>query len=192
MFNNLDITLLFLFGGIATIAFALTLIAINYVRSVILRTLLVLLFATFLPLSYFSFTELIGQPKPYSMVWFKSHYMNGKNELKITILGMKLIEKKGIYLYIIIPNSEKPLSIVLPWNQKQAMNMQNAFRASRDSGKPGLKVIMQFEQSLDTLKLKLYDPPQQQSPYKKVQDPPQNYIRDSGPPASRTTTPPLP
>ena len=179
MFANIDLAILFLFGTIAIFGLILTLISINHVKSILVRTVVVILFASFLPLGYTTLAELLGRPKPISLMWIKSHIITDVKELDAEVLGHLFVEGQGIYLYLRLPDKTEPLSLVLEWDEKLARHLN---RARRDAEASGTKVKMKspFEQSLDKRERIFYAAPQQPSPPKPPPSAPYQYTPQSG------------
>lgn len=174
MFANIDLAVMFLFGIMAILVLTLTLVSISHVKSLLFRTIVVILFASFLPLGYSSLTELTGRPKPISLIWLKSRIISDVKELDAEILGYTLIEDKGIYLYLRLPDKGEPLSVVLPWNRKQAKRLRDGMKGAAESGGK-LRIKLRFEQSLDRNEQMFYELPQPMLPPKKVPDAPLEY-----------------
>lgn len=181
MFANIDLAVMFLFGIMAVLVLTLTLVSISHVKSLLFRTIVVILFASFLPLGYSSLTELTGRPKPISLIWIKNRIISDVKELDAEILGYALIEDKGIYLYLRLSDKEEPLSVVLPWNRKQAKRLRDGMKGAADRGTI-LRMKFRFEQSLDRNEQIFYDLPQPMLPLKAV---PKAPLRFRGHPGGR-------
>ena len=180
MFANIDLAVIFLFGIMAILVLILTWVSISHVKSLLFRTILVVLFASFLPLGYVSLAELLGRPKPISLIWLKSRIIADVKELDAKVLGYTLIENRGIYPYLRLPARKEPLSIVLPWSLKLAKELKGGMRRARESGKI-LRMRIQFENSLDRNERKFYEPPQPALPMKQVPTAPLQYNPQRGP-----------
>ena len=167
MFANIDLAIMFLFGILAILVLILTWVSISNVKSLLFRTALVVLFASFLPLGYSSLTELIGRPKPISLIQIKNHFITDIKELDAEILGFNLVEDEGIYLYLAVPNKTEPLSVVLPWDRNLAKKLKEGMRNTRSKGTK-LRMKYSFEPSLDGRKRIFYEPPQPPLPLKAV------------------------
>ncbi len=167
MFANIDLAVMFLFGIMAILVLILTWVSISRVKSFLFRTILVVLFASFLPLGYSSLAELTGRPKPISLIWLKSHIISDIEELDAKVIAYALVEGEGIYLYLRLPDKKEPLSIVLPWNEKQAKRLKGGMRDARKKGGT-LRMKLRFEDSLYSGKQMFYEPPQPVLPLKAV------------------------
>lgn len=171
MFANIDLAIMFLFGIMAIFALILTWVSISHVRSLLFRTILVVLFASFLPLGYVSLAELLGRPKPISLIWLKSRIISDVKELDAEVLGYTLIEDKGIYLYLRLPDRKEPLSVVLPWSLKLAKKLKKGMRDAVNRGTT-LRVKLPYENSLDRNERMFYEPPQPVLPLKPIPEAP--------------------
>ncbi|KKM15677.1 hypothetical protein LCGC14_1693600 [marine sediment metagenome] len=167
MFANIDLAVMFLFGIMAILVLILTWVSISHVKSLLFRTILVILFASFLPLGYSSLAELTGRPRPISLIWMKNHLISDIKELDAEILWYTFAEDEGIYLYLLLPNKKEPLSIVLPWNKKQAKRLKEGMRNAREKGGK-LRMKLSFENSLDRRGQMFYELPQPTLPLKAV------------------------
>jgi len=181
MFANIDLAIMFLFGIMAILVLILTWVSISHVKSLLFRTVLVVLFASFLPLGYSSLTELTGRPKPISLIWIKNRIITNVEELDAVVLGYTLIEDKGIYLYLGVPNKTEPLSVVLPWNRKLAKKLREGMRNTQERGTK-LRMRLHFEPSLDNNRQMFYEQPQPMLPLKAV---PKAPLRFRGHPGGR-------
>lgn len=180
MFANIDLAVMFLFGIMSILVLILTWVSISHVKSLLFRTVLVVLFASFLPLGYISLTELIGRPKPISLIWIKNRIITNVEELDAVVLGYTLIENKGIYLYLGVPNKTEPLSVILPWSKKLAKKLRKGMRNTREKGTK-LRMRLNFEPSLDDSRQMFYEPPQPALPLKPVPKAPLEYNPQNGP-----------
>lgn len=182
MFANIDLAVIFLFGILAIIVLILTWVSISHVKSLLFRTILVVLFASFLPLGYSSLAELTGRPRPISLIWMKNHLISNIKELDAEVLWYVLVEGKGIYLYLRLPDKKEPLSVVLPWNQERARRLKKGMEGA--SGRGGkLKMKFSFEYSLDMSQPMFYETPQPAYPPKTVPAAPLQFRdRPAGPP----------
>lgn len=109
---------LFFCALLAVIA-VLASIAIWSPRRVRLRATAVVLTALFVPLGYFTLTEILSQPKPMEHEWFKSHVDEA------TVLGVSFDEGNAIYLWLRIEESMQPRYYMLPWKPVLAERLQN-------------------------------------------------------------------
>lgn len=167
MFANIDLAVMFLFGIMAILVLILTWVSISHVKSFLFRTVLVVLFALFLPLGYSSLTELVGRPKPISLIWLKNHIISDISELDAEVVGYTLIEDKGIYLYLRFHRKAEPLSIVLPWDRELAKKLKEGMKNTQRRGTK-LRMKHSFSPSLDYRERMFYETPQPPLPLKAV------------------------
>ena len=174
MFANIDLAVMFLFGIMAILVLTLTWVSISHVKSLLFRTILVILFASFLPLGYSSLAELTGRPRPISLIWIKNHIISDVEELNAEVIAYTLVEDEGIYLYLSLPGKIEPLSVVLPWDRKQAKRIRDGMKNAHSRGGK-LRMRLSFENSFDRYERLFYESPQPMLPPKKVPDAPLLY-----------------
>lgn len=120
------LTYLFVIAG--ALAAVLATISIWSRRAFAVKLVALVATALFLPAAYASLTHLLGRPKPVALEW--AH----RAADEVTVLSTQLIEDKGIYLWIRIPNVEEPLSYALPWDEQLARQLHGAQRAAERDG----------------------------------------------------------
>lgn len=84
--------------------------------------------ASFLPVAYLGFAELLGRPKPAELDWSRS------DQGEATVLASRLREGEAIYLWLGFEGLGEPRSFVLPWNEAMARELHGAQGEARDSG----------------------------------------------------------
>lgn len=87
--------------------------------------------------------EALSYPRPLWAMWD----MSGEYR----VLGAKLVQDSGIYLYVEITDEIEPRSVVLPWNNEQAKKLQDLM----DDPTSGGQFMMKYEFSWEKR-----DPPQ--------------------------------
>lgn len=114
-----------------------------------------------LGVSYLALADLIGRPKPIALEWLA----DGR---EVDVLAAVPIEGVAIYVYILTEGFDEPLSIVIPWSQQAAQQLQDAQeKAEGEKGEGGEgRVKMRFEYSLDPQEPMFYPMPQQALPPK--------------------------
>lgn len=160
-----------LFVVVVAAATTLALIAVWSPRGLWVKLGAVASSAVFLPVAYAGLVDLLSKPKPIDLEWWRG------NVAEAEILGSRIQEGKGIFLYLQLPEGDEPRSYVLPWDRELAEQLQAAAReAERNRG--GLRMRLPFEPSLDDREAKFYAPPQPSLPPKdEAPDAPPEYRR---------------
>lgn len=151
--------LVYVFAAVAGLAALLATLAIWAPRRTAVRMTAVVLTALLLPASYLGFTTLLSQPKPITMEWLES----GAGEA--TVLGAVIREGEGIYVWIQPEGGPTPRYYVLPWDLKQAQQLQSAMRDA-DKNQNGLKMRSPYEPTWDRREPRFYAAPQPAPPPK--------------------------
>jgi len=76
-----------------------------------------------------TFLDLLSRPKPTQYEWFED--LSGSE-----VLHGVLIEGRGIYLWLRIPEDIEPRYYVLPWNSEVAKKFLESMRKARGKGTP--------------------------------------------------------
>jgi len=92
-------------------------------------------FFLFLTAFWFAQVELLGAPKPMSLEWVS------RGDAKI--LASRVVEKKAIYLWVLVDGEREPRYYKIPWTQKVAGKLQKALREARQ----GLKMSIPYQKS---------------------------------------------
>jgi hypothetical protein len=150
----------YVFAATAGIAALLATLAIWAPRRLPVRMAAIGLTALLLPAAYLGFTTLLSQPKPITMEWLD------KGAGDATVLGSVIREGEGIYLWIQPEGDDIPRYYVLPWDLKQAQQLQNAMRDA-DKNQNGLKMRAPYEPTWDRREPRFYAAPQPAPPPKR-------------------------
>ena len=123
----------------------------------------------FLPLAYASLVELLSKPKPVDLEWVLS------DTTEAEVVASRLVEDRGIYLWLLLPDVFEPRAYVLPWDRTSAEQLQQALRQAEQQGS-AVQMRLPFEPSLEDREPKFYALPQPALPPKDlVQPPPEFY-----------------
>jgi len=129
-------------------------------------------FILLLPLGYQSISLLMGTPKPIILEWYRSTVSSAQ------ILGVRLKENEGIYLWMLVPDVEEPMSYKLPWSTKLAKQLQEAIETAKRTRRE-LRMKMPFETSMEDRKdSPFYSPPWPKLPDKTL---PKKLIEENHP-----------
>ena len=120
--------LIYFFAAVVLIASMLASVAIWAPRATGVKVGALCLTAALLPITYGSFVELLGKPKPVGLEWAKD------NMPEATVLGATWREDKAIYLWLRFDDSLEPRAYVLPWSRTQAQQLQGAMRQANTNG----------------------------------------------------------
>lgn len=112
-------TLIIFFALLVGVAAALAAIAVWTPRKTPVRAAAVVIAALFVPVAYFSVSDLLSKPKPMKHEWFKRHVDEA------VVLGVSLDEGKAIYLWLRLDDSLEPRFYRLPWQTQLAEKLQN-------------------------------------------------------------------
>ena len=151
--------LTYIFAFLAVLAGAMTTISIFAPRTVGLKLTALGTSALFLPAAYAGFLHLLSMPKPASLEWWHGH------AAEATVLGSRLREDDGIYLWLQLAGVDEPRAYVLPWDRDLAEQLQTAQREA-EQNQTEVQMRLPFENSLDELEPKFYASPQPQMPSK--------------------------
>ena len=124
-----------------------------------------------LAITFVAYTELLGRPRPDT--WTFWHTQSAQS----VVLYAGLKEGQAIYLYVQLPNEDKPLSIELPWNEEVANKLQEAINGNeRDGGE--IMMDFPFQRSWeDRLPPNIYNRPPPKPADKLEPDEPLEYRR---------------
>jgi hypothetical protein len=162
-----------LFVVAAALAAALGLITIWAPRRLTVKGTALAIATVFLPVSYASLIELLGQPKPIDLEWWRG------NATEAEVVAARPIEDQGIYLWLQLPDVAEPRAFVLPWDRAGAEQLQRAMREAERNGS-GVQMRQPFEPSLDDGEPKFYARPQPALPPKDVAQPPPEFYQPPG------------
>jgi hypothetical protein len=158
-----------LFVIAALLAATLSLVSIWTPRRLAIKGTALATSILFLPLAYASLVELLSKPKPVDLEWV----LSGTTEAEV--VASRLVENQGIYVWLQLPDVFEPRAYVLPWDRRNAEQLQQAMREAEQRGN-GVAMRVPFEASLDDRERKFYARPQPALPPKtRPEDPPQLY-----------------
>ncbi len=129
-------------------------------RRVWMRWAAVAATAAFLPAAYLSLSDLLSRPKPIWLEW--AHIDLAEAE----VLGSHMREGEAIYVWLALPDQAAPRAYVLPWSLEMAKQLQDAGRASEETG-TGLMMAKPFEPTRDNQEIIFYAAPQERLPVKR-------------------------
>ena len=135
------------------------------------RPAAIVLFLIGLPMIAAAGVQSLGQHRPINLAWEL-----GKGEYRV--LGAKLVQDHGIYLYLDTPDRLEPWPLQLPWDNDVANRIQELQEGTEGEGEndgDGGQFEMRYDPSLDTNPLQFHPlpqpqalppkPPQQQAPH---------------------------
>ena len=109
--------------------------------------LICLFFAAFLGLSYFSLGELLGRPKPVSILtWDKPDVEEAR------VIGMFFEPKKAIYLLLVYQGQKIPRYYQFPWDEDAARELKRAQQGQRMREIQGIMLKFPFQHSWEDRK----------------------------------------
>ena len=127
----------------------------------------------FLPLAYASLVELLSKPKPVDLEWVLS------DTTEAEVVASRLVEDRGIYLWLQLPDVFEPRAYVLPWDRASAEQLQQAMRQAEQQGS-AVQMRLPFEPSLEDRAPKFYALPQPALPPKDLIQPPPEFYQPPG------------
>lgn len=119
--------LLVLFIGIVVFVTALTGITVWSPQRLAIKVSALGLAALLMASSYGGFVELLGRPKPVSLEWIAQAE-------DMTVVGARMREGEGIYLWLELETPSAPRAYVIPWTQENAEQLQKAMRQAESQG----------------------------------------------------------
>jgi hypothetical protein len=161
------VTALFALG--AVLVGVLSLISIWSPRRLPIKGTALATSVLFLPLGYAGLVDLLSKPKPVDLEWWLS------DAAEAEVLAARLVENRGIYLWLQLPGLAEPRAYVLPWDRASAEQLEQARREADEQG-GDVQMRLPFEPSLDPDESKFYARPQPAPPPKdQLEPPPQLY-----------------
>ena len=151
--------LLPLFAGLTVLAGVLGSISIWTPRKVWLKCTALCTLSFFLPVAYFTMTDLLSRPKPADLEWLH------RQADQAQVLGTRMKEGEAIYVWLQMEGVKEPRAYVLPWDQQLARQMHGAKREAESKGRP-LMMGKPFQPSLEQRGKKFYAAPQPKLPAK--------------------------
>ncbi len=151
------------FAGVTALAGILGSISIWTPRKVWLKCTALCTLAFFLPVAYFTMTDLLSRPKPADLEWLH------RQAEQAQVLGTRMKEGEAIYVWLEMEGVTEPRSYVLPWDKQLAKQMHGAKREAESKGQP-LMMGKPFQPSLEQREKKFYAAPQPKLPPKSPGD----------------------
>lgn len=119
--------LLILFVGIVVFVSALAGITIWSPQRIPVKISALVLSALLMASSYGGFLELMGRPKPTTLEWISQAE-------EATVVAVRMREGEAIYLWLELEAPSEPRSYVIPWNQDEARQLQEAMQEAESNG----------------------------------------------------------
>jgi hypothetical protein len=166
-----NLPLLFLLAAALTAALAS--IAIWSPRALSIKGAALACTALFVPLGYWGLGDLTGRPKPVELEWWQARAEEA------TVLGSRLREGQGLYLWLELDGAPEPRAYRLPWDRRTAEELQAAMEEARRSG-TGVRMRLPFEPTLDRDEPRFYAMPQPALPPKDLARPPAEVYQQPG------------
>ena len=157
----------------ATLAAILGLISIAAPRRLAIKVAALATVVLFLPVAYASLIALLSKPKPVDLEWWLT------DATEAEVVASRLIENKGIYLWLQLVGVAEPRAYVLPWDRNSAEQLQKALREA-EQNRSGVQMRLPFEPSLDDREPKFYALPQPALPPKDLLQPPPEFYQPPG------------
>lgn len=151
--------LTYLFAGVVLFASTLASVAIWAPRSMGVKVAALCLTAVLLPITYASFVDLLGRPKPVTLEWAAARVAEA------TVIGASWQEDEAIYLWLRFDGSLEPRAYVLPWSRTKAQQLQGALRQA-DADGSSVRMRGLSESSQDSNESVFYAEPQPALPPK--------------------------
>jgi hypothetical protein len=106
------------------------------------------------------------RPKSTRLEVFRTSLQDAK------VIGSYLKENDGVYLWLLLPDSDEPRYYKLPWDKKVAKELQDAIAENESQHGGGIGMGLPFERSWDREEPKFYALPQPKLPDKPGETPP--------------------
>ena len=162
-----------LFAITVLLAATLGLISIWAPRRLAIKVAALATAVLFLPLAYASLVELLSKPKPVDLEWVLG------DTAEAEVVASRVVEDRGIYLWLQLPDVFEPRAYVLPWDRASAEQLQQALREAEQNGS-GVQMRLPFEPSLEDREPKFYAQPQPALPPKDLVQPPPEFYQPPG------------
>ena len=143
-----------LFSAVVVLASALAGIAIWAPRMLRLKLTALGLCALLLPVTYLSFTELLGRPRPANIELSYTEFTDAN------VLATNLREGEAIYLWLQADGTSAPRAYVLPWDLNVARQLYAAQLSAQTQGTPLRMRRMNPNQLDDNVEPMFYAAPQ--------------------------------
>jgi hypothetical protein len=115
------------------------------------------MFVVLIVLVYGGGIELLSRPKPLRLEW--------RAPAEAKVLGAVPVENEAIYVWLDLPDAPEPRAYVLPWDLRQAQQLQQAMSEAEASG-TSVRMSLSTEGGLDLREPKFYAMPQPALPAK--------------------------
>ena len=136
-------------------------VAIWAPRRIWVRCWAVALSAVVFVSGYAALTDMLSRPKPMSLAWAEGQVQAAD------VLGSTFIEGEAIFVWLRLPGSLEPRAYKLPWDQKQAQELQDAMNEAGQLG-TGVEMRQPFDQNPEDEDPLFYAIPQPPMPEKSV------------------------
>jgi hypothetical protein len=128
-------------------------------RRVWVRAWAVALSAAVFVSGYGALAEMLSRPKPMSLAWAEAQVESAD------VLGSTFVEGEAIYVWLRLPGSLEPRAYKLPWDQKQAQELQDAMNEAGQLG-TGVEMRQPFDEDPKDEEPRFYAMPQPPTPEK--------------------------
>ena len=108
---------------------------------------------------YVALADMLSRPKPMSLAWAEESVASAD------VLGSTFIEGEAIYVWLRLPGSLEPRAYKLPWDPRQAQQLQDAMNAVAETG-GSVQMRQPFDQEIDEQESLFYALPQPPMPDK--------------------------
>lgn len=115
---------------------------------------------------FFGYSDMLGRPKSTRLEVLRS------SDKEAIVLGSYMIEGRGIYLWLLLPETGEPRYYVLPWEQQTATALQRAVEDNAQQHGGGVVMQIPFERSWEKREPVFHALPQPKLPDKGGRQPP--------------------
>ncbi|MEE9299654.1 MAG: hypothetical protein V3V17_00855 [Alphaproteobacteria bacterium] len=151
--------LIWLFVVVVLLAGGLVSVSIWSRRRTWAKLLAILLGALFIPAAYAGYVGLLSKPRPMELEWLQ------RLAPEATVLGARIHEGEGIYLWLQIDGIAEPRSYVIGWDRDLAEQLQQALQEA-DTNRSGVRMRLPYEKSWSQDRPPFYALPQPAFPPK--------------------------
>lgn len=116
------------------------------------------------------FADLLGRPKPIRLE------LAQRQVEEADVLAARIVEGRGIYLWLGLAGQPEPRAYILPWHREHAQALQDAMRDAEKNGGQ-TRARLPFESSWERREPRFYALPQPKLPDKPPGAPPLQYER---------------
>lgn len=150
-----------LFAVCAIVIGLLLWLVVNSDRSTPMRIVAVIAGLVCLPTGFLAMTELLSHPKPVSLEWVQQAAENAQ------LHGTVIRENEAIYVWIQLPDENKPRAYELAWNEQTAIALHKAQQSAESEGSE-VHMRRPFRDNQERSEPRFYNPPPPASPPKQV------------------------